>query len=82
MKSFLTIFLLFINLNSFANDKKSDSILFSSVYFLASAAYGENEQAAEMMMGLQRSFELIYTANQNRRVTNGEISKLKHQHLI
>ena len=78
----LQVIFILINFNSFANDNKSDSILCSSVYFLASAAYGENQQAAEMMMGLQRSFELIYTANQNRRVSNGEISKLKHQHLM
>ena len=52
------------------------------MYFLASGAVGENKQAIEVMMRLQESFELIYIANQDRTVTQGEISKLKHQHLM
>jgi len=82
MKYLLFILFIFIHTNAYSKDRYSNAILCSSIYFIASGAYGDNRGAAEMLMANQRSFEVIYAANQKRSVSNGEISKLKHEHLM
>ena len=66
---------------SYAQEQYSDSLICSSIYFIASGAYGENNQAAELMMSMQQAYEAIYSSRQNKTVTKGEISELKHKHL-
>lgn len=82
MKLFLISIIFFINFFSFSNDKVSNSMLCSSIYFISGAAFADNQNASKMMAGLQETFELIYTANQSKIVTIGDMSKLKHQHLM
>ena len=83
----LKIFIIFMSFLSFSvsaqgQEKYSDSILCSSIYFIMSGAYGENKQAQEMIMSLQQSYEVIYASQQNGTITNGQISEVKHHHLV
>ena len=83
----LKIFIMLMSFLSFSvsaqgQEKYSDSILCSSIYFIMSGAYGENKQAQEMIMSLQQTHEVIYASQQNGTITNGQISELKHHHLV
>ena len=68
--------------NALGQEKYADSILCSSIYFIVSGAYGENKQAQATIMSLQQSYETIYLSQQGGTVTNGQISELKHHHLM
>ena len=65
-----------------AEEKYSDGLLCSSIYFIMSGFYGDNKEAGEMLMGLQQSFEVIFMSRQNSNFTNGQLAELMHNHLI
>ena len=69
-------------ISAHAEEKYSDGLLCSSIYFIMSGFYGDNKDAGEMLMALQQSFEVIFMSRQNRNYTNGQLSELKHNHLI
>ena len=64
-----------------AEEKYSDGLLCSSIYFIIFGFYSDNEEAGEMLMVLQQSFEVIFMSRQNSNYTNGQLAELKHNHL-
>ena len=71
-----------VHATAHGQEKYSDSILCSSIYFIVSGAYDGNKQAQEMIMGLQQSYEMIYSFQQSGTITKAQIRELKHHHLI
>ena len=65
-----------------AQHRSSDAILCSSIYYIVTSLMSDNNAGQEVLMQQQEIFNLIYTAKQNRVVSNGEVSELKHQHLM
>ena len=71
---------------SWGNDSRQASIASnaarcSSFYLIATSAFGSNKAAAKSLMGIQRLFDGLYSANESERIrktiTNGMISKRK-----
>lgn len=83
MKYYIILSLLiFITPNTLAQQKTNDAVLCSAIYYVATAGFGANPQASKSLMGIQQTFELIFSANQNRVVSKGEVKKIKHIHLM
>ncbi len=86
MKHIAIILALIIGTPSIADaqfSKADRAIQCSAIYLIATALTTGNKQASNAFMGLQRTFDGVYSINEGQRlkrtITNGMVSKKKSQ---
>lgn len=77
----LLILLLLLGKPVTAQQRSDDRMLCAAMYLIVNSIM-EDPGASDMIGKLQESFETLYSAKQSRSVTNGDLSKIKHQHAI
>ena len=80
-KVILVVIIFFLPSALWSKTKTSDAMLCSSLYYIVSSL-AKDKAGQDILMRQQEIFNLIYISRKNRSVSNREISKLQHQHLM
>lgn len=79
-RSLLILLLLFSNPVT-AQQRSDDKLLCAAVYLIVNSII-EDPGASDMIAKIQESFESLYAGTRRGTVTNGDLSKAKHEHAI